>query len=234
MYNEKNLGKHEHDPLINIMFNIGQVSNSVQINLIGGSQYDHTTVSKRLAYDICEKEMKEEKEQFLIRNFTVDDMINFKKTMQSLPEENHILIFDATSFRNTDYNKGEKDRICKDFTEIGHIKNNPNLKFYIIINVSSKKSLQKYMRSSDITLYFNIPPDDINYIVKNGGIDRKKARKFSNIIRKARRSEDDEFKIKYNGSEYIYRKQFIPVLSDADTKTRIIMVPSLEWTNKKL
>lgn len=221
---EKLLRRHSPTPLIDSIFNIGH-GGLCQISLIGSqSNHDKTVTSNWLSQEIKKKET----EKFLIRSFDGDDYIlNFKETLKSLPEENHILKFNNISCIMTKYNHQKRLNMCKDFTEINHIKDKP-IKFYIIIDVPTTKSLPKYIRGGDdVTLYYDIPQHEINN-VKKMGFDAVKTKKFSKLLENIMVTKNHKFKIKYGGNkyfEYTYKKPFIPILSNYGVKTRMIMVP---------
>ena len=47
-----------------------------------------------------------------------------------------------------------------------NIKDNINMRIYAIFNIPSPKALLKYHCSGNISLYHNIPSEEIKYVVK--------------------------------------------------------------------
>ena len=107
-----------------------------------------------------------------------EDLINFQATLDSMPLNNRIIVFDDVSFLNGSVSKKELDKIKNAMTKIRHTSAGSSVKTVIIFNYHYSKSLDIYIRDTVCTYHTSIRKEELKNL--KGLLTGKKASQMLN------------------------------------------------------
>lgn len=199
----------------------------LKINLIGMSGSGKTTLSHVLAHQIHTKA----EVPYEVKFFKDEQLVNFQATVQSLSNNNQILVFDDLSGLVSKYGNIALERLKAEITTIRHINDQEDRKIIMILNFHAQKLLDKSIRISNFTFYTDCQLEEIGYLEELlGKSQTNKIKKFQKL-----RAQSGIFhKFVYTLGRknfFVYKEMdpFLPLLYNNGLTTRHVVSPSLEW-----
>jgi len=208
-------------------------SDAIRIGLVGDTHTGKTTMAEALAHAIHKKS----KLPWIVKRFSKEQLVEFKKTLLELTPTNHILIFDDVSFLASLYGKHKIDLLQQAATEIRHFDESRDVKIIAIYNYHYTKALPPYLRQADYKYYTSVGSSETKNLEEMLG--SKKGNKMSVVTR----FQEQFFKARTKGfyrfnigpKEFLklnYRDPFILALFWDNLSLRPIISPTREWMDE--
>lgn len=198
----------------------------ITASLIGPPHTGKSALARALAHEIHIKS----KTHFNLRIFTKEDLMDFQKTIESLPPVNHILIFDDLSFLKSKYGR-KLETVKQEFTEIRHFENRKDVKVICIYNFHYSPGFDKYLRQTDFKFWTQIGESEYDFVLKLFGTKHKR---LIETFQKNTSSclAEGHWHVRLNDKEtftYKYMNPFIPILFARGQQPRPIVTPTRQW-----
>lgn len=207
----------------------------VKIGIIGEPHTGKTTEAKFIAHFLHVMALGELGINYVVKLFTREELLNFKKTMNNLPTANYILLFDDISFLEKEATPQQLSEIKMGETMIRHFKDKQDVKIVQIDNYHYTKGHNKYLRQSHFKIFTGVgseEEDNINTITK--GRYHHLVTQFQKIQSEMYSTGKFSFTLGKNRRvfSYVYRDPFIPSLFWDGANLRFIITPSREWMDR--
>ena len=200
----------------------------LKINVIGASGSGKTTLSNVLAHQLHTKS----EIPYEVHFFRDEQLINFKETVKGLSSNNQILVFDDLSGLIANYGKKALDKLKAEITTIRHIDDQEDRKIIMMLNFHAQKSLDKFLRISNMTFYTECHLEEIGYLQDLLGKHQTlKIRTFQKLRSEATLYHRFTFNFKTKGEKFVYKEgnPFRLLLYNNGLTTRFVVSPQVEW-----
>ena len=222
------LKKHAFLPVVKQIARHQMLNDVTTIALVGRESTGKTTLAKTLAhylhkeisleyssFDTSDEVKTQISRGYCVRVLTADDFIDFKKTLQKLPIQNRILIFDDVSFMAAKHGAKKLQLLQNEFTTIRHVEGSVDLRTVVILNFHYQKALGPYLRDTNFRFHTSLMSNDFTAL-KDSVSDSKMLgtlRRFQKAHNKITNSGSVKFGIgkgkkKTRWVPYIYNEPF--------------------------
>jgi hypothetical protein len=210
---------------INDIYESSRTMDFLKINLIGQSGTGKTTLSYVLSHSLHVLDPS-----FTVHHLQDRDLINFKETIERLPNGNLLIVFDDLSGLVSNFGKTALEKLRADLTTARHL-GDTGRKLIIILNFHSQKQLDKVLRISNFTFYTECMNEEVGYFEELLGKQHKpKILQFVKLRAQARMYHKFSFTLsKGNSFNYIDGEPFRLLLYNNGISTRFVVSPQLEF-----
>ena len=210
-----------------------QGSDAIRIGLVGDTHTGKSTMASAIAHAIHKKS----KLHWVVKIFSKEQLIEFKKTLLDLTPTNHILIFDDVSFLASLYGKNKIDLLQQAQTEIRHFDKDRDVKIIAIYNYHYTKALPPYLRQADFKYYTSVGSSEEKNLEEM--LHSKKGNKMATVSR----FQEQFFRARTKGfyrfpvgaKQFLkldYRDPFILTLFWDNIGIRPVISPTREWMDE--
>uniref|UniRef100_A0AAT9J747 ORF13 n=1 Tax=Nitrosopumilaceae spindle-shaped virus TaxID=3065433 RepID=A0AAT9J747_9VIRU len=207
----------------------------VKIGIVGDPHTGKTTLAKFLAHFLHLMCLDLLGITYVVKIFTRDELLSFKKTIEALPAANYIFIFDDVSWIEKEGTPQQINELKAGESMIRHFKDKKDVKIIQIDNYHYTKAENKYLRQSHFKIFTAIgseEEDNINSITKNSN--PFIISQFAKLQTEMYSQGTFTFLIGKNRRNFTmrYRDPFIPVLFWDGRSLRFIVTPEREWMDR--
>ena len=187
---------HAFLPAIKIIARHQLLNDVTTIALIGRESTGKTTLARSIShylhieltaqrdtFETSDRVKNQLAKGYCVRLLTADDLIDFKNTLQKLPNQNRILIFDDVSFMIANHTAKNLQKLQNEFTTIRHVEGSEDLRTVIILNFHYNKALGPYLRDTNFRFHTSLMNNDFTALkdVLGGNHMLKTLRKFQTL-----------------------------------------------------
>jgi hypothetical protein len=202
----------------------------VKIGIIGEPSTGKTELAKTLAHLFHKISHDEGRENYAVKSFDRDDLMNLEQTFGSLSPTNYIMRFQDLSFLGAGATKKEIDQVSKTVTEIRHLKNQKDVKVILIYDYHYSKGFPKYLRQAHYRFFTSMGSEEQENMEKIVGTRHKmKLDQFKRMGTEILKRQKASFLVKKKWFIYSYKNPFVPVLFWDEDSLRFVVFPLRSW-----